>query len=384
MRKIGNVLFVATAIASIGLVIWLTFQQEARKNQKKTQIQAQKNVDAKKTEEAKKEPVDTWPENARFGVCSSDGKTVAIMSDRTIIVLRDGKELFRNTKINALHPQLRLSPNGSRLAAYCLWRKQLLILDTENGKEVLAVDDRSVNPTFTFSPSGDQIILQKSSKGPQRFDTLSDARKVPTEAMCSDDGRTVAVIAGSETKLYRQGEFLSTRKTLIGQQLNRDGSRLLGYDKARKVVVLTETVNIREHVALEASDDAQFMFSPGGNTFGVMEPDATELPLYWSWSGERRVVLPATYSFRLSGERYVLKYTLARFHFYEVEPTDKDLTVTMSTKTKDGKPYETYVQWSANRSDHWRNVERVLGCLDQDMDFNPDGSLTQYAHRAKE
>ncbi len=362
-QKIGyGLLYVGAAIALVLLGVGFTVlcDRLATPQQPQVEIQAPAQKPAElppvnPVTEKKAEEVAKWPEKARFGIVSRDGSTVAFMVGRSIRVYRGNKEIYRNDVINHLHPQMHLSQDGSELEVHVLWRKGTATIDVETGKEIGFAKGR-----------------------PEQ-----EAEK--TGAVCSDDGRTVAQTKGGTVTIRREGRLLSTTGVLSKLLLNRDGSRLLGYDKAKKAVVLLETEKAKEIRVQPVKDDsASFDFSPGGGVYGVVEKGATELQLRHASNGDSRELLEATYSFLLSGRTVKIRYELKGFRFDGVEPTDEELTVTMLTcakqepSEKEMKPSDGSVQWGVVRG-YWYNVQRVYACLDQGFDFDEQGQLTKYA-----
>lgn len=364
------VALIGGAIVALKMLPPTQQQPEAKKDEAKI---------AKAETPIKIETKSDWPEKARFAVVSNDGRTVAFMKERTIIVVRDGKELSRNTKINMLHPEMRLSPDGSTLAVICIWQEKLLLLDTETGKLRRAIPDQHGNGKFTFTPSGDQIVLDPDGKEPKRFDTLADVRRVRTTAVCSDDGMTVA-IQGAELQLIKEGKLLSKiNRSLSSVELSRNGSRLLGYDDDRKVTVLLDTADTRELKTFEATGKTVFHFSPGGGVFGIAEPGATEMLAFNSWDGSQYVKIPARQDFRVSGRTESISYKIADFGWSQVESTDSDLAVSITALPEKEGGYRHHFQWGQTEAGYWRNVDRIYACLDQVYEFNPDGTLTKHA-----
>nr|MBP9750453.1 hypothetical protein [Candidatus Peribacteraceae bacterium] len=255
-------------------------------------------------------------------------------------------------------PQMHLSQDGSELEVHVLWRNGTASIDVETGKEIGFVKGR---PEW------------EGEKG--------------AGAVCSDDGRTVATVKGGMLTIRREGRLLSTAGGLGKLLLNKDGSRLLGYDKEKKAVVLLETEKAKEIRIQPVKDDSvSFDFSPGGGVYGVVEKGATQLQLYRSSNGDSRELLEATYSFRTHPGQATIRYEIKGFHFNGVESNDDELTLTMVTSAKrepfekEMKPSEGTVQWGVVRG-YWQNVQRVYACLDQGYHFKAEGSLTEYGKR---
>lgn len=363
-QKIGyGLVYVGAAIALVLLGVGFSVLRDRMAQQPQVEIQmppAQKPAELppvapaleKKAEEAAK-----WPEKARFAVISRDGSTVALMEGRSIRVYRGAKEIYRNDAVNHLHPQMRLSQDGSDLEVHVLWRRGTATFDVETGKEIGFVQGR---PEWAGG-SG---------------------------AVCSDDGRTVALVKGGTLTIRREGRLLSTAGALGKMLLNRDGSRLLGYDKAKKAVVLLETETGKEKRVHAVKDEtADFHFSLGGGAYGVVEAGATELQLWHAYDGTQREKLAAEYSFQLSGRTVKIHYELRGFWFDGVEPTDNEMTVTLLARAKKGpydsemKPSEdSRVTWGV-QDGYWYNLQRVYGCLDQGYHFRTDGSLSEAGKR---
>lgn len=327
-----------------------------------------------------------WPKEARFAVCSADGRTVAFPEGREIVVAKDGGEIFRDKRINALKPELRLSPDGTQLAAYCLWRSGIVLFNVKNGKETGFTKASQTGRRMNYNAEGSLLIVDAYGEKTE-IETGLQPISTKVVSVVSDDGRTVAILTPEGTRIVREGKELTKLPTLIGSELNRDGSRVLGTTALKAVVLLNTTTG--QELNTWALKSPVYHFSPGGAWLGVMEHGSEELRVYCTATGWESAKLPATYSFSLSGSAFnthTIRYTLKGFHFYAVESTDQDLTVNMATLTRTelGKSenHDGSIQWSP-RNGYWSNVQRIHGCLDQSFDFEKDGSLTPHAHARK-
>lgn len=121
--------------------------------------------------------VSEWPKDGRYAVCSDDGKTVAVTSGTDIVVMRDGKEISR-IDIRMKSPNAILNKDGSRLAAYSLKRKQVILWDVERNQELLAIKGSD----YEFSPGGSNLAV-RTSKGVEIFSSWGGYREqiVPDE-----------------------------------------------------------------------------------------------------------------------------------------------------------------------------------------------------------
>lgn len=108
-------------------------------------------------------PVSEWPADGHYAVCSDDGHTVAVTSGTDIVVLRDGKKISR-IDIRMKSPHAILNKDGSRLAAYSLKRKSVILWDTEKNKEIAAIEGHD----YQFSPGGNTLAV-RTNRGVEIF-----------------------------------------------------------------------------------------------------------------------------------------------------------------------------------------------------------------------
>ncbi len=304
-----------------------------------------------------------WPAKARFAQCSADGRTVAFADDRDLVLTRDGEELYRLKHLRMRHPYiLTLSPDGRYMALRWIAKRGILVWNVDEQKEV-----RLIPTGYNDRPRFVDGTL--TTKGKVEISMPVPFREVTTSAVCSCDGRTVLTTDKEKITCARQGKVLFTMKpTLAKPILNRDGSRLCGYDGARGTVVLMDTTDGKEMEDHKVANDAVYHFSPGGALLGILKPGSKELFLYRSSTGYQHARIPATSTHYSVTEEHVID----DFHWPNPWPTDERLHVNMRVQ----KDHST-LQW-VHLELGWRYNPgiQLYASLDQDFDFNEDGTLS--------
>lgn len=162
-------------------------------------------------------------------------------------------------------------------------------------------------------------------------------------AVCSDDGRTVAVTSGTDLVVLRDGKEISRidiRMKSPTARLNKDGSRLVAFSLKRNCVVLWN-VNENVEVATFKGRHGGYKFSNGGRYLAV--EGVKDVKVYWASDGE------------FSGDAEVRpdEY-LEDFHFANVGNTDDDTALNLVTADGGVRQFERNQGiWSERQVRHW-------------------------------